>query len=140
MLGWSQVEESGNLLLMLAGLVNQEPIRASTLEALQAYWPVLNGFADYIIASLPDPGDQLCTDDFEGPSPHNANLAAKGIVALAAWSSVLNTTGSLDFHADVLRYAAAAKTFAGNWTSLALAESGDHYKMAYDDASSWSLK
>ena len=29
------------------------------------------------MASLPDPGDQLCTDDFEGKSPHNVNLAAK---------------------------------------------------------------
>ena len=31
----------------------------------------------YLLESLPDPGDQLCTDDFEGPSPHNVNLAAK---------------------------------------------------------------
>ena len=64
---------------MLAGLVDQAAVRSSTLEALEPYWPVLNGFADFIISSLPDPGDQLCTDDFEGPSPHNANLAAKGI-------------------------------------------------------------
>lgn len=34
-------------------------------------------WGDYMVASLPDPGDQLCTDDFEGPSPHNVNLAAK---------------------------------------------------------------
>ena len=34
-------------------------------------------WGDYIVASLPDPGDQLCTDDFEGESPHNVNLAAK---------------------------------------------------------------
>lgn len=65
--------------------------------------PLLRGWADYLIASLPDPGNQLCTDDFEvatclpaslllaadsvmligvirvqGPSPHNVNLAAKG--------------------------------------------------------------
>ena len=34
-------------------------------------------WGNYLAASLPDPGDQLCTDDFEGPSPHNVNLAAK---------------------------------------------------------------
>ena len=38
---------------------------------------VLLIWGDYIVASLPDPGNQLCTDDFEGRSPHNVNLAAK---------------------------------------------------------------
>ena len=38
---------------------------------------MLKTWADFIVASLPDPGDQLCTDDFEGASPHNINLAAK---------------------------------------------------------------
>ena len=38
---------------------------------------VLITWGDYIVDSLPDPGDQLCTDDFEGKSPHNVNLAAK---------------------------------------------------------------
>ena len=34
-------------------------------------------WGDYIASGLPDPGNQLCTDDFEGPSPHNVNLATK---------------------------------------------------------------
>ena len=38
---------------------------------------VLETWAEYLNASLPDPGNQLCTDDFEGPSPHNVNLALK---------------------------------------------------------------
>ena len=38
---------------------------------------LLKTWADYLASSLPDPGDQLCTDDFEGVSPHNVNLAAK---------------------------------------------------------------
>merc|ERR1711988_665855 len=90
-----------------------------------------------------DPGDQLCTDDFEGPSPHNANLAAKGVVALAAWASTLNSTGSEALQDDALRYAKAAKTFAKDWTSLALSESESqplHFKMAFDQEASWSLK
>ena len=41
------------------------------------YRDVLITWGDFIAASLPDPGDQLCTDDFEGRSPHNVNLAAK---------------------------------------------------------------
>jgi len=46
-------------------------------------------WGNYLTTALPDPGNQLCTDDFEGPSPHNANLAAKGIVALEVTSSLL---------------------------------------------------
>ena len=38
---------------------------------------LLTVWGDYIVASLPDPGNQLCTDDFEGASPHNVNLATK---------------------------------------------------------------
>ena len=41
------------------------------------YRDVLITWGNFIVASLPDPGDQLCTDDFEGKSPHNVNLAAK---------------------------------------------------------------
>ena len=50
-----------------------------TFHHMHAYRKVLMMWGDYIVASLPDPGNQLCTDDFEGPSPHNVNLAAKVI-------------------------------------------------------------
>ena len=43
---------------------------------------LLNIWGKYLAASLPDPKDQLCTDDFEGPSPHNSNLAVKVIITL----------------------------------------------------------
>ena len=58
---------------MIAGIVHQ----TNDMSFIKPYWPVLNTWLDYIIASLPDPGNQLCTDDFEGASPHNMNLAAK---------------------------------------------------------------
>ncbi len=38
-------------------------------------------WANYSNISLPNPGNQLCTDDFEGPSPQNVNLAAKVSIA-----------------------------------------------------------
>ena len=31
----------------------------------QGYWPVLFTWANFLVNSLPDPGKQLCTDDFE---------------------------------------------------------------------------
>lgn len=58
---------------MMAGVV----LQTKNLTFLDPYWPLLKIWADFIVASLPDPGNQLCTDDFEGPSPHNMNLAAK---------------------------------------------------------------
>ena len=58
---------------MIAGIAD----KTKNLTFLEPYWSVLKTWADYIVASLPDPGDQLCTDDFEGKSPHNINLAAK---------------------------------------------------------------
>lgn len=125
------------------------------------YWPLLQSWAQYLVTVLPDPGDQLCTDDFEGvseregrgregkrkweekceaawrgehrrgeliesttsqpynsvcniaycffcywffvfvyiqPSPHNVNLAAKGIVALGAFGTLCEKLGK---HSDV---------------------------------------
>ena len=38
---------------------------------------MLDTWGKYLAASLPDPSDQLSADDFEGPSAHNVNLAAK---------------------------------------------------------------
>jgi hypothetical protein len=76
---------------------------------------------------LPDPGNQLCTDDFEGPSPHNVNLAAKGVVGLACYSLLLNASGD----GTGARVAwNNAERFAGNWLSMAAAS--DHYKLQYD--------
>ena len=39
--------------------------------------PMLTTWADYLIASLPFPANQLCTDDFTGRLANNTNLAAK---------------------------------------------------------------
>ena len=65
------MEESANLLLMLAGIAQQQKMDVAYLKP---YWPALTQWANYLNVSLPDPGEQLCTDDFEGPSPHNVNL------------------------------------------------------------------
>ena len=65
------MEESANLLIMLAAIAQQQK---NDVAYLKPYWPALTQWANYLNVSLPDPGEQLCTDDFEGPSPHNANL------------------------------------------------------------------
>jgi hypothetical protein len=88
---------------------------------------------------------QLCTDDFEGASPHNVNLAAKGIVALAAWAEVLllRDGGGGSNAGSNNTYAADAMLFAQNWTSMGVDDeaSPNHYKLQYNlDGSSWSQK
>lgn len=135
------VEESGNLLLMIAGVVKLEGWNNDAVNWIEAagFFSLLNSYADYIVASLPDPGDQLCTDDFEGPSPHNANLAAKGIVALAAWAEVLRFRGDPDSMQLAGQYEASAVNFAVDWEALAKTD-GYHFKKNYDTNSSWSLK
>ena len=65
------VEESANMLIMLAAIAQRQ---GGAVDYLVPYLPVLTTWAEYINSSLPDPGLQLCTDDFEGPSPHNAKF------------------------------------------------------------------
>merc|ERR1712139_416002 len=125
------VEESGNMLIMIAGLYKAQ----QSLQYLEPYWPMLTTWADFIVSSLPDPGDQLCTDDFEGPSPHNTNLAAKGIVALEAYAGLLDVKGETS-KAEVYRN--HATSFAKNWT--AAAADGDHYRIQFNLPGTWSQK
>eukprot|EP00401_Gymnodinium_catenatum_P037391 CAMPEP_0117518306 /NCGR_PEP_ID=MMETSP0784-20121206/32063_1 /TAXON_ID=39447 /ORGANISM="" /LENGTH=705 /DNA_ID=CAMNT_0005314221 /DNA_START=1 /DNA_END=2118 /DNA_ORIENTATION=- len=125
------VEESGNMLIMLAGLYKEQ----RSLSYLAPYWHMLDTWADFIVDSLPDPGSQLCTDDFEGPSPHNTNLAAKGIVALEAYSGLLRAKGD-DEKAE--RYLKQASGFASAW--VANATDGDHYRIQFDLPGTWSQK
>lgn len=125
------LEESANVLIIIAAL-HQE---LRDLAYLQNFWPMLDDWADFIVESLPDPGNQLCTDDFEGASPHNANLALKGILALDAYSTVLNDKGDTD---KALRYHNLAQAFAMNWTTMA--SDGDHFRMQFDLPGSWSQK
>lgn len=127
------VEESGNFFILFLGLYQQQ----GSLDWLRESWPLLKQWADYIVQSLPDPGYQLCTDDFEGPSPHNANLAAKGVVALDAYASLLEAHGD---HADAHAYRERAQGFAADWVRLAKAETGQCFRMQFDLPTSWSQK
>lgn len=125
------VEESADMLIMIAGLHKVQ----GSLDYLSAYWPMLDSWADFIVSSLPDPGNQLCTDDFEGPSPHNTNLAAKGIVGLEAYAQVLDANGDA---ARAEKYRQAAFGFVGQWE--AMGRDGDHYRIQFNLPGTWSMK
>lgn len=55
----------------------------------QGYWPVLFTWADFLVNSLPDPGKQLCTDDFEVIDLDDLDVTVKGMT-LSLWKK---TTG-----------------------------------------------
>lgn len=130
------VEESANFLIMLAAIADVQKV--SSTPYLEPYWALLRTWADYIISSLPDPGNQLCTDDFEGPSPHNVNLAAKGIVGLGAFSKLLRLNG---FNSDADHYMQQAQGFVQQWLTMAADSTGQpHLRLQYDLPNTWSQK
>jgi hypothetical protein len=125
------VEESGNLLIMAAAL-GQE---TGNWEFARQYWPQFSRWAEYLRDKGLDPANQLSTDDFAGHLAHNANLSIKAIDGLAAYAEMARGVGKPEVAA---KYARVAKEMAAKWQTLAI--DGDHYKLAFDKAGSWSQK
>jgi hypothetical protein len=125
------VEESGNMLILVAALARVEHNAAFA----DRYWPELTKWAEYLKAKGLDPENQLSTDDFAGHLAHNANLSIKAILALGAYSMLADMTGK---HAAAVEYRAAAQDFARRWEQMAA--DGDHYRLAFDKPGTWSQK
>jgi hypothetical protein len=125
------VEETGNMLIMLAALAKVE----GNADFSKQYWPVIVKWADYIISKGFDPENQLCTDDFAGHLAHNVNLSAKAIIALRSYSMLCGLNGYQDKAASSLEKSSA---LAKEW--IKLATEGNHTLLAYDQKSTWSQK
>lgn len=125
------VEESGNLLILMDALNQTDP----NSHLAEQYWPQLSLWADYLRSKGLDPEKQLSTDDFAGHLAHNTNLSIKAIEGIAAYAQMADRLGKSDVSKQ---YLATAKDMAARWQVMAL--DGDHYKLAFDKAGSWSQK
>ena len=125
------VEESGNMIIMLAALAQVEGNAAFAGK----YWPLLVKWAAYLKAKGFDPEFQLCTDDFAGHLAHNVNLSAKAIAALGAFGRLAELRGDAGLARE---YGDLAKGYAARW--VAEADDGGHYRLAFDQSGTWSQK
>lgn len=122
-------EECGNMLILSAALGKT----SGDFEQFRDVWPLLEQWANYLVEQGFDPGEQLCTDDFDGHMAHNANLSAKGIIAIGAAAQIAKELGKVSSE-----YRIVAEDFAAKW--IAVEKDEAHYRMCFDQPNSWSLK
>jgi hypothetical protein len=125
------VEECGNMLILAAALLK----RTGKLDLVRDYFDVLATWADYLLEHGLDPENQLCTDDFAGHMPHNANLSIKAILGIGGFSQICAALGKSE---ESARYLATARDWAGQWA--AKAADAQSYRLGFDQPGSWSQK
>jgi hypothetical protein len=123
------VEESGNMIILADAIAHCD----GNTKFVDPYWPAVTKWVDYLEKYGPDPEEQLCTDDFNGRLAHNSNLAVKAIVGLGAFADLCKMKGDM---AGYNKYITLARNDAKHW--MQAAGDGDHYRLAYDKAGTWS--
>ncbi len=127
------VEESGNMELLFDAIAHTD----GNMNFANRYWGRLTKWAHYLGRKGFDPGNQLCTDDFAGPMPHNANLSIKAIEGVAAYGQMCRMKG---LTADAQLYHAMALRWAKRWMKVDRDPSGTHYDLGFGMKGTWSQK
>lgn len=125
------VEESGNLLILVAALGRSE----GNWDFARRYMPKLTQWAQYLEQKGIDPENQLSTDDFAGHLAHNTNLSIKAIEALGAFAQIARGVGDDEL---ANRYETLARGLPARWQQMGF--DGDHYRLAFDQPGTWSQK
>ena len=123
------VEECGNMLICVATMCAKRGDHGYFAK----HFDILEQWANYLVKVGYDPENQLCTDDFAGHLAHNCNLSVKGIVGLALFAKMCAAIGK-----NGAFYRAKAEEFAAAWVQAA--DNGDHYRLAFDQEDTWSVK
>ena len=125
------IEESGNMLILSGVLAKVE----GNADYARKHWETLTIWTDYLVENGLDPENQLCTDDFAGHFAHNANLSIKAIMGIASYGSLAKELGYTEVYE---KYTAIAQEMANKWQEMA--DDGDHYRLTFDKAGTWSQK
>ena len=125
------VEESGNLLIMLAALAKQE----GSAHFAERYWPMLTKWADYLVKEGLDPTNQLCSADMFGHLPRSANLALKAIIGIGGYAQLCDRAGKQE---EAKRYLSVARDYAFKWQELAKGDG--RTRLAYHLPGTWGMK
>ena len=125
------IEESGNIVILAAAI----SLIDGNLDWANRYWKTLTTWTEYLAENGLDPENQLCTDDFAGHLAHNANLSIKAIMGVAGYALMCKMKGETD---NYQAYMTKAQEMATEWVRLA--KDGNHYKLAFDRAGTWSQK
>ncbi len=128
--GQMPVEESGNMILMLATALKA----GGDDRFVKSHLDLLEKWVKYLEKYGADPGEQLCTDDFAGHLAHNVNLAIKAVCGLAAYAFIMEHFGDAP---QAEHYRECAKSMAR--TIVEKSRNGHGTGLTLDGIG-WSLK
>ncbi|GMA62913.1 DUF4965 domain-containing protein [Alicyclobacillus fastidiosus] len=129
--GQMPVEECGNMLVMMAAVCLVE----GDVSFANENWSLISTWAEYLLNHGLDPDHQLCTDDFAGHLAHNANLSIKAIMGIVSYGLLCGMMGDKDKEQALLN---TARQMTSTWEEMA--REGEHYRLAFDQPGTWSLK
>lgn len=125
------VEESGNMLIMLAALARSE----GNADFAAGHWPLLNKWADYCVKEGLDPANQLCSADMFGHLPRCANLGLKAVIGIGCYAQLCEMAGKQQ---PAEKYLGIARDYARKWQELA--KDDGHSRLAYHLPGTWGMK